>query len=93
MKIEKIDYELNDGKITFDTDTNFTYSVLKKIEKNTNSLYICEKFSGVRFTIELLEPSPAFFISVADFLDDNKDCTIIFHEGFNLIGAYFKEVK
>jgi hypothetical protein len=98
MKIEKIDYEITDGKITLDTNPDFKYVVLERLVKNTDSIYCKKEYTGVRFILELSKPSPAFFLGLADYIEDD-DCTliddhltIIFHERLNLIGAYF-EVK
>lgn len=94
MRIENIDYDLNDNKLILDIDPKYYYFVLKKLEKDTNSLYICEKFEGIRFTIEMTKPSPAFFFSVADFMEhEHDDFVIIFHEKLNLIGAYFTNIR
>ena len=88
LSIQKIAEE----SILLDVSPASDYYTME-IEENSNGLFKLKKCDGVRFDVILHQPKPGFFFSVADFADDNENCTIIFNEEKNLIGAYFYNTK
>lgn len=45
--------------------------------------------NGVRFTVPMLDPTPGFFFSFAEWCDDAEEAILVVDQDNNKVGAYF----
>jgi hypothetical protein len=83
LKIEKAG-----GLNTFDTDLKSEYRVMRPSQSEDDPLPRVEIAKGVRFSMTMFEPDPAFFFGLADMCDGADELTLVINESNNTVGAY-----
>jgi len=80
--------KVEQNTVMFDTDMVSKYGVMEKLEDGSG-LSELKEVSGPRFTVNLQDPQPGFFFSLADFADDAKEGVLVINDKDNKVGAYF----
>jgi hypothetical protein len=85
LEIENVDVT----SIMYDRDPTLSYKKLVKSE-DTSGLFDLKDIKGVRFTMNLEDPTPGFFFSMADVMDEKEGVFVLVYNG-SKVGGYIRK--
>lgn len=85
LEIENVDVT----SIMYDTDPKLSYKKLVKCE-DASGLFDLKDVKGVRIIINLEDPTPGFFFSMADVMDEQEGTFVLLFNG-SKVGGYVRK--